>query len=97
MTIHLTTLLDGSVETVISGSHRWKCFRSPLAVTPSQSSARFVVDIRGNTSLAGLLTGRRDGLQTFKFAKDLSKYMNLQLAVLVGGDSMEMQFDQLAA
>jgi superfamily II DNA/RNA helicase len=37
------------------------------------------------------------GEQTFNFAKAISKYMNLQLAVLVGGDSMEMQFDQLAS
>ncbi|KAK3242203.1 DEAD-box ATP-dependent RNA helicase [Cymbomonas tetramitiformis] len=43
-----------------------------------------------------LSPSRELALQTFKFTRELSKYTNLRLAVLVGGESMEGQFEQLA-
>ena len=35
-------------------------------------------------------------MQTFKFAEDFGKYTNLRAALLIGGDSMQEQFAQLA-
>lgn len=43
-----------------------------------------------------LSPSRELALQTFKFCKELSKYTDLKIAILVGGDSMEAQFEQLA-
>ena len=40
---------------------------------------------------------RELALQTHKVVKELSRYTNLRTAVLVGGDSMEAQFAELAA
>lgn len=34
--------------------------------------------------------------QTYKFAQSLSKFTDLRLAVIIGGDSMEQQFDILS-
>lgn len=43
-----------------------------------------------------LSPSRELALQTFKFCKELIKYTDLKVAILVGGDSMEAQFEQLA-
>ena len=40
---------------------------------------------------------RELALQTHKVVKELSRYTDLRTAVLVGGDSMEAQFAELAA
>jgi ATP-dependent RNA helicase DDX54/DBP10 len=39
---------------------------------------------------------RELAMQTLKFAKGLAKFTDLRFALLVGGDSMEMQFSALA-
>lgn len=39
---------------------------------------------------------RELAVQTFKLAKDMGKFMNIKFASLVGGDSIDGQFDQLA-
>ncbi len=44
-----------------------------------------------------LLSPTRElALQTFKFAKQLCKHTDLRVAVLVGGASMEKQFEELS-
>ena len=43
-----------------------------------------------------LSPSRELAMQTFKFAKELNKYLTLRMAVVVGGDTLEAQFDQLA-
>ena len=40
---------------------------------------------------------RELALQTAKVVKELGRYLNLRMAILVGGDSMEAQFAELAA
>ena len=45
-----------------------------------------------------LLSPTRElALQTAKVVKELARYTNLRAAILVGGDSMEAQFAELAA
>ena len=39
---------------------------------------------------------RELALQTVKFAQGLSRFMDLRVALLVGGDSMEDQFEALS-
>jgi ATP-dependent helicase YprA (DUF1998 family) len=50
------------------------------------------------TGVRGLVLSpsRELAMQTFKFAKELNKYLTLRMAVVVGGDTLEAQFDQLA-
>ena len=49
-------------------------------------------------SRAVILSPTRElALQTAKVVKELARYMNLRSAILVGGDSMEAQFAELAA
>ncbi|PIN14127.1 ATP-dependent RNA helicase [Handroanthus impetiginosus] len=44
-----------------------------------------------------ILSPTRDlALQTFKFAKELGRFTDLRVSLLVGGDSMESQFEELA-
>ncbi|OMO57173.1 hypothetical protein COLO4_35483 [Corchorus olitorius] len=44
-----------------------------------------------------ILSPTRDlALQTLKFTKDLGKFTDLRISLLVGGDSMENQFEELA-
>ncbi|KAI8547833.1 hypothetical protein RHMOL_Rhmol07G0226500 [Rhododendron molle] len=44
-----------------------------------------------------ILSPTRDlALQTLKFTKELGRYMDLRISLLVGGDSMESQFEELA-
>ncbi|XP_006847227.2 putative DEAD-box ATP-dependent RNA helicase 29 [Amborella trichopoda] len=44
-----------------------------------------------------VLSPTRDlALQTFKFTKELGRYMDIRASLLVGGDSMESQFEELA-
>ncbi|TYI92738.1 hypothetical protein E1A91_D02G091600v1 [Gossypium mustelinum] len=44
-----------------------------------------------------ILSPTRDlALQTLKFAKELGKFTDLRISLLVGGDSMESQFEDLA-
>lgn len=44
-----------------------------------------------------ILSPTRDlALQTMKFAKELGRYTDLRISLLVGGDSMENQFEELA-
>lgn len=40
---------------------------------------------------------RELAVQTFKFAKDMAKFTDLRIASILGGDSIEGQFDQLAS
>lgn len=44
-----------------------------------------------------LAPSRELALQTLKFAKDLGKNTDLRLALIVGGDKMEDQFEQMAS
>lgn len=49
-------------------------------------------------SRAVILSPTRElALQTAKVVKELARYTNLRTAILVGGDSMEAQFAELAA
>ncbi|XP_052192832.1 putative DEAD-box ATP-dependent RNA helicase 29 isoform X2 [Diospyros lotus] len=44
-----------------------------------------------------ILSPTRDlALQTFKFTKELGRFTDLRVSLLVGGDSMESQFEELA-
>ncbi|KAM1019007.1 hypothetical protein ACFX2C_040568 [Malus domestica] len=44
-----------------------------------------------------ILSPTRDlALQTHKFTKELSRFMDVRISLLVGGDSMETQFEELA-
>ncbi|KAL8141379.1 hypothetical protein V2J09_007400 [Rumex salicifolius] len=44
-----------------------------------------------------ILSPTRDlALQTFKFTKELGKYTDLRVSLQVGGDSMQIQFEELA-
>jgi ATP-dependent RNA helicase DDX54/DBP10 len=40
---------------------------------------------------------RELALQTFKFAQELCKFTDLRTICIVGGDSMDAQFDDLAS
>ena len=53
--------------------------------------------LRGGARAVLLAPTRELALQTHKVVKELSRYTNLRTAVLVGGDSMEAQFAELAA
>ena len=53
--------------------------------------------LKGGARAVLLAPTRELALQTHKVVKELSRYTNLRTAVLVGGDSMEAQFAELAA
>ena len=58
--------------------------------------------LKEHSTLAGsravvLSPTRELALQTAKVVKELAKYTDLRIAILVGGDSMEAQFAELAA
>ncbi len=53
--------------------------------------------MRGGARAVLLAPTRELALQTHKVVKELSRYTDLRTAVLVGGDSMEAQFAELAA
>ncbi|KAL3143989.1 hypothetical protein ABBQ32_003797 [Trebouxia sp. C0010 RCD-2024] len=77
-----------------------------MARTGSGKTAAFVIpllerlkghSLRGGARAVLLAPTRELALQTHKVVKELSRYTNLRTAVLVGGDSMEAQFAELAA
>jgi ATP-dependent RNA helicase DDX54/DBP10 len=76
-----------------------------MARTGSGKTAAFLIPmlhkLRQHSLTAGaraivLSPTRELALQTFKFAQELSKFTDLRAIVIVGGDSMEAQFDDLA-
>ena len=73
-----------------TGSGKTAAFLLPMFERLKEHSLK--VGIRGLI----LAPTRELALQTLKFAKELGKYTDLRLCLLVGGDSMEEQFAALA-
>ena len=76
-----------------------------MARTGSGKTAAFVVPVLAALQKHSLRNGARAlilaptrelALQTFAVTRDMAKFTDLRLCALVGGDSMEMQFEDLA-
>lgn len=73
-----------------TGSGKTTTFLVPMLEKLSDHSAS------GGVRALILSPTRELALQTFKFSKELGRYTDLQTTLLVGGDSMETQFEELA-